>query len=175
MEKGQIWTIIGIALIVSIVASIGTLVITGNTIKVLGTTTSGWRTSSGTAEVYTKAEVDAKLAGIKANSCDADSICEVAKTVSTNKGSTSALVLTSDIKSVIVDGSLSAGNVNINGKTVSTNKGSTSALILTSDVKKVVVGGSLSIDSLANFASNGTAYVCVNSYGDIYRSLTACN
>src|SRR3989338_5156581 len=73
---------------------------------------------------------------IKANSCDADSVCEVAKTISTPAGSTSALMLTSDVKAVMVDGSLSAGTVNagsvtIVGKTISTLAGSTSALILT--------------------------------------------
>ena len=43
---------------------------------------------------------------IAANSCDADEVCEVAKTVSTRKGSTSALILTSDANSVIVEGNL---------------------------------------------------------------------
>ena len=108
---------------------------------------------------------------INANSCDADSICEVAKTVSTKIGSTSALILTSDVKEVIVDGSLAAGSVFINGKTVSTNPKSTSALILTSDVKEVIVDGSLAATKLVG---TGNAYICVDSEGYLYRSLTAC-
>ena len=52
---------------------------------------------------------------IKANSCDADSVCEVAKTISTNKGSTSALWLTSDVKEVIVVGNLSVNALAGNG------------------------------------------------------------
>ena len=34
MEKGQIWTVIGISLIVAVIASIGTAYITGNIIAV---------------------------------------------------------------------------------------------------------------------------------------------
>ena len=150
---------------------------------------------------------------LKANSCDADSVCEVAKTISTPAGSTSALMLTSDVKAVMVDGSLSAGSVTINGKTISTLAGSTSALMLTSDVKAVMVDGSLSagtvnagsvtivgktISTLAGstsalmltsdvkavtidgklsatgLAGTGSAYVCVDRFGTVFRSLTPC-
>src|SRR3989338_6399671 len=108
---------------------------------------------------------------IKANSCDADSVCEVAKTISTPAGSTSALMLTSDVKAVMVDGSLSAGSVTINGKTISTLAGSTSALMLTSDVKAVTIDGKLSATGLAG---TGSAYVCVDRFGTVFRSLTPC-
>ena len=113
---------------------------------------------------------------IKANSCDADSVCEVAKTISTPAGSTSALMLTSDVKAVMVDGSLSAGTVNagsvtIVGKTISTLAGSTSALMLTSDVKAVTIDGKLSATGLAG---TGSAYVCVDRFGTVFRSLTPC-
>ena|SRR3989344_2180796 len=113
---------------------------------------------------------------LKANSCDADSVCEVAKTISTPAGSTSALMLTSDVKAVMVDGSLSAGTVNagsvtIVGKTISTLAGSTSALMLTSDVKAVTIDGKLSATGLAG---TGSAYVCVDRFGTVFRSLTPC-
>lgn len=145
----------------------------------------------GCSNLVGKAEVAAggisdKTKQIRANSCDADDICEIksadvsgvliarqtaaignylsvgggvfieGKTISTIKGSTSALVLTSDVKNVIVDGSLSAGSVNIDGKTISTQAGSTSALILTSDVKKVIVDGSLSVENSAKVAGDLT-------------------
>jgi hypothetical protein len=51
MEKGQLWTIVGVALVVAVVASIATASITGNVINV----------AKGKAgKVYTTAEVDAK-------------------------------------------------------------------------------------------------------------------
>ncbi len=146
MAKEQSWTIVGIALVVAVVASIATASITGNAI--VGSS------------------------NIKANSCDSDSICEVAKTISTNRGSTSNLILTSDTKGVIVDGVLSVnGGVFIDRKTISTTKGSTSALVLTSDVKGVIVDGSLSANSLAG---TGNAYACVNSVGKLFRSVNPC-
>jgi len=145
MKRNEWVAVIAVVIVVAIIASFLTAKLTGNVI----------------GGSYT----------VSANSCDADSICEVAKTVSTQAGSTSALMLTSDVKKVIVDGSLSAGSVFINGKTVSTNVGSTSALMLTSDVKKVIVDGSLSATKLAG---TGNAYACVDSTGNLYRSLTAC-
>ncbi|MDP3640263.1 MAG: hypothetical protein Q8R53_03625, partial [Nanoarchaeota archaeon] len=114
----------------------------------------------------------------KANSCDADGVCEVAKTVSTKVGSTSNLILMSDTKVVNVqgnlgvDGSLSAGSVRLSGKTVSTTAGSTSALLLTSDAKIVVIEGSLSANSLAG---TGNAYACVDSAGKLFRKISPCN
>ncbi len=53
-----------------------------------------------------------------ATSCDGDSICEVAKTVSTPRGSTGALILTSDAKSVIVDGSLNVVDGSLSAKSL---------------------------------------------------------
>jgi hypothetical protein len=100
---------------------------------------------------------------VRASSCDLDKQCETqsltaesasrigtvvidGKSITTKAGSTSALLLTSDIKSVIVNGILTAGI--INGKTISTPAGSTSALELTSDTKEVVVDGILSAGSV---------------------------
>ena len=113
---------------------------------------------------------------IAANSCDADDVCEVAKTVSTRKGSTSALRLMSDAGPVIVDGplaseSLVSGRVSIDGKIISTTKGSTSALVLTSDVESVIVEGNLAATKLSG---EGNAYVCVNSHGGFFRSEMPC-
>ena len=113
---------------------------------------------------------------IVANSCDADDVCEVAKTVSTRKGSTSALRLTSDAGPVIVDGPLSsesliAGRVSIDGKIISTTAGSTSALVLASDVDSIIVEGRLSVPKLGG---EGNAYACLDSNGLLFRSDTPC-
>src|SRR3989344_6507968 len=182
MKKKEWFTLIIVVIIVAVIASFATIKLTGNVIE----------------GSYT----------VRANSCDADTICEVAKTISTRTGSTSALTLTSDVKKVIVEGSLSAGKVFINEKTVSTNIGSTSALTLTSDVKKVIVEGSLSAGKVfineksvstnigstsaltltsdvkkvivegsllaTNLAGNGSAYVCVDKTGNLYRSSISC-
>ncbi len=64
MEKSQIWTIVGISLIVAVVASVGMVYITGNIIAVdpIGKRTSAFVYT--TSEVYNKTEIDAKLAPI---------------------------------------------------------------------------------------------------------------
>ncbi|HIH19676.1 TPA: hypothetical protein HA244_00210 [Candidatus Micrarchaeota archaeon] len=91
----------------------------------------------------------AKSYGISANSCDADSICEVAKTVSTRAGSSSNLILTSDTRKVniqydlIIPGSLNTGDITIAGKTITTRLGSTGSLLLTADNGKVNVQNEL--------------------------------
>ena len=108
MKRNEWVAVIAVVIVVAIIASFLTAKLTGNVI----------------GGSYT----------VSANSCDADSICEVAKTVSTQAGSTSALMLTSDVKKVIVDGSLSA----------------------------------------TKLAGTGNAYACVDSTGNLYRSLTAC-
>ncbi|PKM36747.1 MAG: hypothetical protein CVV06_09420 [Gammaproteobacteria bacterium HGW-Gammaproteobacteria-10] len=115
-------------------------------------------------------------AKIAANSCDADEVCEVAKTVSTRKGSTSALILKSDAGQVLVQGplvseSLLAGIVTIDGKMISTSKDSTSALILTSDANSVIVEGNLTVTKLSG---EGNAYACIDSHGSLFRSNTPC-
>ena len=115
-------------------------------------------------------------AKIAANSCDADDICEIAKTLSTRKGSTSALILKSDAGHVIVDGPLSSkslvtGSISINGKIISTSPGSTSALVLASDVDAIIVEGRLSIPKLGG---EGNAYACLDKYGLLFRSDKPC-
>jgi hypothetical protein len=55
MEKGQLWTIVGVALVVAVVASIATAFITGNVISVAKGTAGKVYT---TAETYSKAEVN---------------------------------------------------------------------------------------------------------------------
>ena len=81
MESGQqLWTIIGVALIVAIIASVVTANITGNVIIV--------RSSEIGTQVYTKVEIDNKFSNIIANSCNVDNICEINKIISTDiKGS----------------------------------------------------------------------------------------
>lgn len=59
MEKGQLWTIVGVALVVAVVASIVTASITGNVINVAKGRAGTVYT---TAETYSKAEVDTKIA-----------------------------------------------------------------------------------------------------------------
>ena len=115
-------------------------------------------------------------AEIAANSCDADDICEVAKTVSTRKGSTSALILKSDAGQVVVEGPLSSeslvsGRVSIDGKIISTTKDSTSALVLTSDVNSVIVEGGVTVTKLRG---EGNAYACIDGNGGLFRSDTPC-
>ena|SRR3989344_2724709 len=108
MKKKEWFTLIIVVIIVAVIASFATIKLTGNVIE----------------GSYT----------VRANSCDADTICEVAKTISTRTGSTSALTLTSDVKKVIVEGSLLA----------------------------------------TNLAGNGSAYVCVDKTGNLYRSSISC-
>ena len=115
-------------------------------------------------------------AKIAANSCDADDVCEVAKTISTRKGSSSALRLMSDAGPVNVEGplaaeSLIAGRVSIDGKIISTTAGSTSALVLASDVGFVIVEGDLSIPKLRG---KGNAYACLGTNGNLFRSDVPC-
>ncbi len=57
MEKSQIWTIVGISLIVAVIASFGTAYITGNVITV--------SKYGGTSSVYTKSEIDSQLTSLK--------------------------------------------------------------------------------------------------------------
>lgn len=113
-------------------------------------------------------QVIGRSRAVRANSCDADTICEVAKTVSTAAGSGSALLLTSDAKQVFVDGSVAVTGSLSSPKLT----GGGTALVLTSGTKQVFVDGSL---SSTNLVGTGNAYVCVGSNGVIYRSLTACN
>ncbi|WP_305909775.1 hypothetical protein Q9L42_003695 [Methylomarinum sp. Ch1-1] len=115
-------------------------------------------------------------AEIAANSCDADDVCEVAKTLSTRKGSTSALRLMSDAGPVIVDGplaseSLVTGRITIDGKIISTSPGTTSALVLASDVDSIIVEGRLSVPKLGG---KGNAYACLDNNGLLFRSETPC-
>ena len=58
MKNNQIWIIVGVSLVVAIVASIATASITGNVIKLN-------QDRRGNYEVYTKAEVDAKISAIQ--------------------------------------------------------------------------------------------------------------
>lgn len=57
MEKEQLWTIIGVAIVVGIVASITTASITGNVIKQINN-------PSGKYNLYTKEEIDTKLTNL---------------------------------------------------------------------------------------------------------------
>lgn len=134
------WAIVIVVMIViAIAASLITSNLTGNVVGVR---------SGNNYKVYTATEIDNLFAAdtysnlsknIKANSCDADGQCETksliadagsrigsvvieGKTISTKGGSTSALVLTSDIKSVVVDSSLSANRgINLNPSVGSPN------------------------------------------------------
>ena len=61
-DKNNLWVVVVIAIVVAVIASLITVNLTGNSIKVPSAT------STTQTEVYTKAEVDAKLAGINISS-----------------------------------------------------------------------------------------------------------
>ena len=68
MEKNQLWSIIGVAFVVAVLASITTVYVTGNVIHVLPDKPS-YSTMFGktpTSTVYTVAEIDAKLKNLNA-------------------------------------------------------------------------------------------------------------
>ena len=60
MEKGQIWTVVLVSLVVAVIASVATSSITANTIRVAA--------AGNVTDVYTKAEVQSLLKTLKANS-----------------------------------------------------------------------------------------------------------
>jgi|SRR3989344_1884237 len=60
MNKSQIWTIVGISLVVAVIASIATASITGNVIKIN-------QDRYGKYQVYTISEIDTKLNDINTN------------------------------------------------------------------------------------------------------------
>ena len=60
MEKGQLWTIIAVSLVVAVVTSIATASITGNVIRLK-------EDRRGEYKVYTTAEIDAKLQNVTTN------------------------------------------------------------------------------------------------------------
>jgi cell division protein ZapA (FtsZ GTPase activity inhibitor) len=69
MEKNQLWSIIGVAFVVAVLASITTVYVTGNVIHVLPDKPS-YSTMFGktpTSTVYTVAEIDAKLKNLTTN------------------------------------------------------------------------------------------------------------
>ena len=63
MEKGQLWTIVGVALVVAVVASIATASITGNVIKLNQDRYGKYKVYT-TAETYSKAEVNGLITNI---------------------------------------------------------------------------------------------------------------
>ncbi|MBU3907406.1 MAG: hypothetical protein KKA64_04120 [Nanoarchaeota archaeon] len=70
MAKNNLLVIVVVAIVVAIIASIITANITGNVINLNAD-------KFGKYPVYTKVEVDAKLANFSAASCNADNMCEI--------------------------------------------------------------------------------------------------
>jgi len=108
MDKNTWGIVIAVAVIVGVISSVVTASFTGSVIR-------STDLPSGNYKVYTTTDIDSKFASFKAKSCDGDSICEVSKIISTPKGSTGNLVLTSDNKVVYVDGTLVVTNLIGNG------------------------------------------------------------
>ena len=159
MDKKQVWVMIGIALVVAVIVSVVASSITANVVKV--------QENKRGPKVYSVDEVDAKLSNIKANSCDADKMCE------TNNLNTNRLIAG---KVVIADSS---------EVTTITTTPDTTNLVLTSSTdynsnltKKPIVRvkGNLFVSGLEpSSLTENNAYVCVNNLGQVYRSQSACD
>lgn len=67
MKSGQLWTIIGVALVVAIVASIATVSITGNIIRQNNN-------PSGAYQVYTKVEIDRIISNLTIKFSDSNNV-----------------------------------------------------------------------------------------------------
>lgn len=149
--KGKEWAvIIAVMFVIALIAGMIGAGITGNTIRVS-------KANAGT-EIYTKAEIDQKIANIKTNS----------------SGTTISGSLFIDRGSLSVSTSPPIGGLLVNGKRISTTQGSASNLFLTSDNKIVVVDNRLFVGSLFGSNSTSKAYVCVDFNGELLRSATAC-
>ena len=170
MESKQLWTIVGISLVVALAVTL-----------VSGAVSSGPLFSPKTsANAY-----------VKAHSCDADGSCEVnsllakengviieGKVISTGEGGPGNLVLTSNNGGVDVEGDLNAKRLNV--QNITNLEGTPLPEIVIGSyaefMGKVRVNNALSADILVglNMRGNGTAYVCVDHNGYLIRSNTPC-
>ena len=145
MDSKTLLAVVVTALIVAVLTSLITVKLTGNIIY-----TPNYVAQNQTA-IYTKAEVDSKFANVRANSCNADSICEV------NNLTVSSNIITKNLTVSV----LGADHIN-----------STSIKLLgDANAEYIFVKKGISAKFLAG---SGDGYVCVNRYGDLYRKSTPC-
>lgn len=153
---------------------------------------------TGNENLVGEASAPLKKPQINANSCKADSTCEMSNglvdgtlTAGVTKinGHITAssifvgqiltvpgggdLVLTPDSKNVIVDGSLTLGELFMyhNGNVITTVEGSGRPLYLSSDNKLIVMEGTI---QLGLYQGSGNAYACLDPDGKLFRSQTPC-
>ena len=110
---------------------------------------------------------------IKANSCDADTICEVSEEITTKFGGRKDLLLISDTKIVKVDNQLTVNNIILKGNTVATK--SNKILTLSSDSGSIIIEGNILASALmdeSNHESDG--YVCVTMVGVLIKKREPC-
>lgn len=117
----------------------------------------------------------AKASNTKANSCDADSLCEAnalqVTSISTKRDLNQVLVLSSDNGVVRVNGQLETSTISTSGElSISPTKD-----LLLSTGAKIGLDGTVHVNDFVPFRANlGNAFVCVNNVGDLYRSEDAC-
>ena len=131
---------------------------------------------------------------VKANSCDADSICEVAKTLSATRD---LVISPSDdliiqpgeatlingfvriVGPVEIKGDITTDYLDISSNLIKTKEGSDVNLILASGTGIVFVDGALTVSALSQdqnpLGSVGSiGYVCVNAEGRLIKSIEPC-
>ncbi len=148
--------ILGVALAVAVVSSVVTASVTGNVIR---------------------NPFNPVASTIRATSCDGDTICEVAKTISTKRGSTSSLILKSDNRLVVIEGDLKMDYLDLSSNLIKTKESSNADLMLASDTGIVTVDASLIVTGLSNplgHATESVGYVCLGADGKLLKKLTPC-
>lgn len=165
MDNKTLLAVIVTALIVALVTSLVTVKLTGNIIY-----TPNYVAQNQTA-VYTKAEIDGKFANVRANSCDADGICELISLNTPFKADVDTDIQVYDAlrlrnsrmnQSGIVFAPFSKGFVWL----FTTADGSYGDYAL-----NINAGNrSVFIHDLANSTDLNKAYVCVDNPGRLYRS-----
>ncbi|MEM4719608.1 MAG: hypothetical protein QXG18_01965 [Candidatus Pacearchaeota archaeon] len=85
MEKAQIWSVVGVALVVAVLASVVTATITGNAIR-LNQDKYGRYQVYTTDEVYNKKEIDDMYSALKQNKVDKEEFERRIKNLATCQG-----------------------------------------------------------------------------------------
>ena len=162
MDNKTLWTVIVTALIVAVLTSLITVKLTGNIVNI----PTVYPSPTNYTSVYTKAEVDSKFVNVRANSCDADGVCETINLVAKN---TSIL---SNVFALSVDTiNLWARFLNsvqvITTDYLTTYKGLTSYYNSTLYVQNLTKGPPIRPEQ-------GSRFVCVDWKGLLYGSDTPC-
>ena len=145
-DKNNLWVVVVIAIVVAVIASLITVNLTGNSIKVPSAT------STTQTEVYTKAEVDTMLKRIVADAVST-------RILDIRSLNNSIRFQATDINTVTMNGKFIADDL------ISRNS-FFSAYIKASNISTYTLKMGLT--------GNGTAYACLDNNGKLYRSLTAC-